>query len=258
MLLAINIENSDITTGFIEHGRIMHSFCLGADHSRTADEYALLFKAAAELGGYPFDTVGTVIIGSVMPSITSLIVGALKKISDAPVTIVGPGVRTGFSIKLDNPTELGADLAANAAGAIAHSGCPVIIADFGTATTVMVIDGDKNYVGGCIFPGVQMSFGALQTAELLPGVEAGDAVPFLGKNTRDCMRAGVIRGQTAAVEAFVQEYRQMLSRNEQIPLVITGRHAETLRPYLSLANTHIPHLTLLGLAAIDELNRRKR
>lgn len=258
MLLAMNIENTALTTGFIQNGQVIHRFCLGVDSTRTADEYALLFQSAAALGGQNFDDIGAVIIGSVVPSVTSLIVRALKKISDAPVTIVGPGVRTGFSIKLDNPAELGADLAANAAGAIAHCGFPVVIADFGTATTVMVIDSEKNYVGGCIFPGVQMSFEALQTAELLPGAEAGEAVPLLGKNTRDCMRAGVICGQTAAVETFVREYRENFSLPADTPLVVTGRHAETLLPYLKEHCTHIPHLTLLGLAAIDELNRRKR
>ncbi|MGN1095536.1 MAG: type III pantothenate kinase, partial [Eubacteriales bacterium] len=206
MLFAIDIGNSNIHVGIFESDVLRHTFRLGTDADRTSDEYALLLKSITELGGFSTSAFDGIIIGSVVPSVTETIISAVKKIINVPVMTVGPGIKTGFPIKLDDPSELGADLTANAAGAISKLGSPAIVADFGTATAICVIGENKEYLGGCIMPGIQMSLNALHNAELLPGVSPESTVGILGKNTRQCMLSGVIRGEAMAVCGFIEEY----------------------------------------------------
>ena len=257
MLLAVNIENSEIVVGFIQGRRICRRFNLGVDSSRTGDEYSLLLSKASEMNGCSLEDVNPVIISSVVPSITEKVIEAVSKLIKAQITVVGPGLKSGFSIKLDNPAELGADLVANAAGAIEMFGYPVIIADFGTVNAVSVVDSHKNYVGGCLSPGIRMSLNALSTAELLPGVEAEMGVPLIGKNTCSCMRAGVIRGAALAVNGFIREYKREFSLPENTCTVVTGAQAKNILPYLLPGVRHVPDLTLMGLAAINDISRRK-
>lgn len=257
MLLAVNIENSEIVVGFIQGRRICRRFNLGVDSARTGDEYSLLLSKASEMNGCCLEDVNSVIISSVVPSITEKFIEAVSKLIKAQITVVGPGIKSGFSIKLDNPAELGADLVANAAGAIEMFGYPVIIADFGTVNAVSVVDSHKNYVGGCLSPGIRMSLNALSTAELLPGVEAEMGVPFIGKNTCSCMRAGVIRGAALAVNGFIREYKREFSLPENTCTVVTGTQAKNILPYLLPGVRHVPDLTLMGLAAINDISRRK-
>lgn len=257
MLLAVNIENSEIVVGFIQGRRICRRFNLGVDSSRTGDEYSLLLSKASEMNGCSLEDVNPVIISSVVPSITEKVIEAVSKLIKAQITVVGPGIKSGFSIKLDNPAELGADLVANAAGAIEMFGYPVIIADFGTVNAVSVVDSHKNYVGGCLSPGIRMSLNALSTAELLPGVEAEMGVPLIGKNTCSCMRAGVIRGAALAVNGFIREYKREFSLPENTCTVVTGAQAKNILPYLLPGVRHVPDLTLMGLAAINDISRRK-
>ncbi len=257
MLLAVNIENSEIVVGFIQGRKILCRFNLGVDHSRTDDEYSLLLSRASEMNGGCLGDVKSVIIASVVPSVTEKIIRAVSKLIKVQITVVGPGIRSGFSIKLDNPAELGADLVANAAGAIEMFGYPVIIADFGTVNAVSVVDGHKNYIGGCLSPGIRMSLNALSTAELLPGVEAEGGVSLIGKNTCSCMRAGVIRGAALAVNGFVSEYKKEFSLPEDTCTVVTGAQAKNVRQYLLPGVRYVPDLTLMGLAAINDISRRK-
>lgn len=257
MLLAVNIENSEIVVGFIQGRKIICRFNLGVDSSRTGDEYALLLSKTSEMNGGCIGDVKSVIIASVVPSVTEKVIWAISKLIKSQITVVGPGIKSGFSIKLDNPAELGADLVANAAGAIEMFGYPVIIVDFGTANTISVIDGRKNYIGGCLFPGIRMSLNALSTAELLPGVEAESDVSLIGKNTCSCMRAGVIRGAALSVNGFISEYKREFSLPEDTCAVVTGAQAKIVLKYLLPCVRYVPDLTLMGLAAINDISRKK-
>ncbi len=262
MLLAVNIENSEIVVGFIQGRRICRRFNLGVDSARTGDEYSLLLSKASEMNGCCLDGVQGVVLPGGMPGTLNLeanekVIEAVSKLIKAQITVVGPGIKSGFSIKLDNPAELGADLVANAAGAIEMFGYPVIIADFGTVNAVSVVDSHKNYVGGCLSPGIRMSLNALSTAELLSGVEAEMGVPLIGKNTCSCMRAGVIRGAALAVNGFIREYKREFSLPENTCTVVTGAQAKNILPYLLPGVRHVPDLTLMGLAAINDISRRK-
>ena len=172
-------------------------------------------------------------------------------------TIVG----SGFPIKIDDPSELGADLAANAAGAIAKVGFPAIVIDFGTATTISVIDETRAYIGAAIMPGVQMSLDSLQNTGLLPGIAADKTVPIIGKTTKDCMSAGVLRGQAFSAQSFAKAYREAYFPETSSNLVISGGFAEVMLPYIFEKFTYIPYLTLEGLNVIyknNKVNPRKK
>ncbi len=257
MLLAVDAGNTNIHVGCFDGEMLVCRFALGVSTDRTFDEYALILRSLLRDGGCDTEKIDGVMIGSVVPSMTDTLKKAIGKITDAEIMSVGPGVKTGFPIKLDNPTELGADLVANAAGAIKALGHPVIIADCGTANTVMVIDHDGAYIGGCIMPGVGISLAALQSAELLPEIPVGKSVSSLGKNTKDCMRSGVIRGGAMSIEGFVQLYRKNPAVGKDAPVAVTGGYAEWLLPYLPSGTVHIPLLTLEGLSVIWHLNHKK-
>ena len=257
MLLVMDAGNTSIHVGCYDGERLACRFALGVNDNRTYDEYALLLRALLRDGGCLCEDIDGVMIASVVPSMTNTLKKAIARITTAEIMAVGPGVKTGFPIRLDNPSELGADLAANAAGAIQAVGYPVIVVDVGTANTVMAIDRDGAYIGGCIMPGVEMSLAALHGAELLPGIPVGESVSSLGKNTKDCMCAGVLRGGAMAICGFVDRYRSHSYIGKNAPVVVTGGQAEELLVYLPADAKYIPLLTLQGLCAIWHLNHKK-
>ena len=257
MLLVADAGNTNIHVGCYDGEKLICRFAMGVGADRTADEYAFILRALLAEGGCDISKIDGVIIASVVPSVTGTLKKAISRITNAEILAVGPGVKTGFPIRLDNPSELGADLAANAAGAIRAVGYPAIIVDIGTANSVMAIDRDGAYIGGCIMPGVEMSLAALHSAELLPGVPVGESVSSLGKNTKDCMRAGALRGGAMAICGFIEHYRNHASIGKNAPVVITGGQAEWILSYLPEEAKHIPLLTLEGLCAIWQLNQKK-
>ena len=147
MLLAIDIGNTNIHIGIFEKSELRNYFYLGSDKSRSGDEYAFTLKSLIEAEGYNAKDFTGAIVGSVSPQITGKIEYAVHKITNLKPLLVGPGTKTGYHIKLDDPSELGADLVSNAAATIERVGAPAIIVDFGTATTVSCIDKEKSYVG---------------------------------------------------------------------------------------------------------------
>lgn len=260
MLLTIDLGNTNIHVGLFQNGGKLpeHEFGLGTDERRSADEYALVLSALIDRCGCDTAQIEGVVLGSVVPTVTGKVLSAVKKLTRAPVTVVGPGVKTGFSIRLSDPSELGADLAANAAGAIASVGAPVVIVDFGTATVVSAVTADRAFVGASILPGIRMSFDALGQTGLLPTVTGGVSVPVVGKGSEEAIRSGVIRGQSFAADGLVSLYKKTLSLGKDTPVVVSGGYASELLPELPKSYVHIPHLTLCGLAEIYRLNDKKK
>lgn len=258
MIFAVDIGNSNIHTGIFRDGICVHSFRMGTSASRTSDEYAFLLKSLTESAGFDTKNFSDIIIGSVAPSVTGIIQKALNDISDVPVMTVGPGIKTGFPIKLNDPSELGADLVANAAGAVKRCSLPLIIADFGTATAISAMDKNGAYLGGCIMPGIQMSLDALHSAELLPGVSAESETPLIGRNTRESMLSGVIRGNAMAVIGFTENCKRTYFENHEANVVVTGGFAPKILKYLPKEADYMPNLTLEGLYEIYKLNVKKK
>ena len=254
MLLALNIGNYAVNLGVFDGKGLICAVDIGADRDATADEYAMRIESALGYKGIAVKAVTEVAIASVVPTLTERIEKAVSELFGVTPLTVRPGVKTGFKIRLNDPTELGADIAANAAGAIAECGAPVIICDVGAVTAVTAVDGDKAFLGGALLPGIGMSFSALSEAALLPSVGFCPPRSPLGKSTADCMNAGVIYGQAAAVRELVFAYGKELSE-ENATVVVTGEHSEKLIPYLGINAVHIPSLTLKGLAAIASINK---
>ena len=259
MLLAIDVGNTNIHVGLFGAGaEPVCTFCLGADEKRSADEYALLLSALSAQRGCDTAEIDGVIVGSVVPTLTGTVLNAVRSLTDAAVTVVGPGVKTGFSIRLADPSELGADLCANAAGALSEVGAPCIILDFGTATVVSALAADGAFAGASILPGIPMSFEALGKTGLLPTVSAGKNTAPVGRSTEDAIRSGVLDGQLYAVTGLAEQYRSALKLPKDTPVVISGGGAELLLSRLPSAYRHVPSLTLRGLREIYLLSTRKK
>ncbi|MBO5313128.1 MAG: type III pantothenate kinase [Clostridia bacterium] len=257
MLLAVDIGNTNIHIGVFDEKKLLSSFYVGTDKTRSGDEYAVILKALLENELISTEAIDSAIIGSVCPGVTQKLQYAVKKITSAPITMVGPGVKTGYSIKLDDPSQLGADLVANSSGAIDKFGYPVIIIDFGTATTISAIDKNKSYSGCYIMPGIQMSLDSLNSTGLLPSIVADENFPVLAKNSADSMKSGVIFGQIMAVEGFVDTYKRELDLPSDTSVLITGGFSDMLLPYFRIKVKHVPTLTLEGLNTIQAVNKKK-
>lgn len=258
MLLAINIGNDTVNFGVFDGSELKCSFDIGADRGKTADEYAMQISSAFSYKRLSFDEVTEAIIGSVVPALTERIEKAVSELFGVTPVTVRPGVKTGFKIRLNDPAELGADIAADAVGAIAVCGAPVIVCHMGEVSSITAVDGEKTFLGGALLPGIGMSLAALSRAALLPTVTLASPRSPLGKNTAECMNAGVIYGQAAAIREISEAYRSAIPDGAAAPLVITGEYAERIGAYLDIPHTVIPHLTLMGLREIAENNPRKK
>lgn len=257
MIIAIDIGNTNIHVGMFEKKRLLSSFCIGTDSTRSGDEYAVVLRSLIVGEGCSLDAVEGAILGSVCPDITPKIMYAVKKLTGVAPSVVGPGIKTGYPIKIDNPSELGADIVANTAGAIDELGTPVIIIDFGTATTVSAVDKGKAFAGCYIMPGIQMSLDSLNNTGLLPNVIADESFPVLAKNSSDSMKSGVIFGQVMAVEGFVETYIKELDLPSSTPVVVSGGFAPMLLTYFRIKVRHAENLTLKGLNVIYNTNKKK-
>ena len=259
MLFAIDIGNTNLHIGFFEDEHLVCHFRIGTNPRSSEDEYEWAFRSLCQLHGISLQDVTGVILGSVVPSVTDRVRSAISRLTSAHILTVGPGVKTGFPIRVDDPAQLGADIVATVAATVATVASPAIVVDFGTATVVSVIDSSGAYCGSSILPGVQMSLDALQTAELLPDLSFSHRnVPILGKNTADCMQIGVLRGTALAVTGFAELYKKEGTLPADTPLVVCGGAADSLIPYLPANIRHIPLLSLQGLQVIHRLNEKKK
>ena len=257
MIIAFDIGNTNIHVGLFEKKRLLSSFLIGTDSNRSGDEYAVVLNSLIVAQGVSVNDIDGAIIGSVCPGVTPKIQVAIKKLTDINSMVVGPGIKTGYPIKIDNPSELGADIVANTAGALDETGKACVVIDFGTATTISAIDKNKAFAGCYIMPGIQMSLDSLNSTGLLPTVIADEKFPVLAKNSTDSMKSGVIFGQMMAVEGFVETYIKELDLPSNIPVVITGGFAPMLLPYFRIKIQHVESLTLKGLNVIYQSNLKK-
>lgn len=257
MIIAIDIGNTNIHVGIFEKKKLLSSFLIGTDACRSCDEYAVVLNSLVSAHGYVIKSAEGAIIGSVCPNVTPKIQLAIKKLTGINPQIVGPGIKTGYPIKIDNPSELGADIVANTAGALDEVGKSTVVIDFGTATTVSAVDKNKAFAGCYIMPGIQMSLNSLNSTGLLPNVIADESFPVLAKNSADSMKSGVIFGQVMAVEGFVETCIKELDLKDDVPVIITGGFAQMLVPYFRIKVRYIDNLTLKGLNVIYLSNQKK-
>lgn len=253
MILAIDIGNTNIVIGCIENNKILFVERLSTDSTRTELEYAISFKNALEM--YSLDTkdVEGSIISSVVPPVTNIICDAAKKITGRDVMVIGPGVKTGLNILMDNPAQVGSDLVANAVAGIAKYPLPLIMIDMGTATTISVVDSKKNYIGGMIIPGVMVSSSSLTSrTSQLPKISLETPKKVIGTNTIDCMKSGLIYGNASMIDGMIT--RIELSLGQKATVVATGGLSKCIIPHCTQDIILDDELLLQGLLLIYNKN----
>lgn len=256
MILAVDIGNTNIVIGCIRKDEVLFTERLSTNTTRTILEYAISFKNVLEIYQLDAKDIEGAIISSVVPPITNLIRDSIRKITNAEVLVIGPGVKTGLNILMDNPASLGSDLVVNAVAGIAEYQVPLILIDMGTATTISVVDKKKNYIGGMILPGIQVSTDSLTShTSQLPRISVEDPKKLIGKNTIDCMKSGLIYGNASCIDGMIQRINEDLG--EKATVVATGGLARRIIPHCREHVILDDKLLLKGLKYIYYKNRAR-
>ncbi len=249
MILAIDIGNTNIVIGCIEGEKVRFVERVSTDLAKTELEYAVQFKTLLEIYDIDTNDIMGSIISSVVPPLYQVMKSTLEKLFHKTPLVVGPGVKTGLNILMDNPAQLGADLVVNAVAGIQYYGAPVIIVDMGTATTLSVVDNNRNYVGGIILPGVKVSLDSLvNRTSQLPRISLEAPKKIIGKNTIDCMKSGIVMGQAACLDGMI--WRIFDELGYEAPVVATGGLSGGIVPYCKQKIIYDNELTLKGLGII--------
>ncbi len=254
MVFAIDIGNTNIVIGCFEDEKIIFTERLSTKKTATPLEYAISFKNVLELYGVDFSNIEGSIISSVVPEITTIVNMAIKKITEKNSIIVGPGIKTGLSIKVDNPAQLGSDLVVGAVAALAEYPVPMVVIDFGTATTITVINSKRDLLGGMILPGVILSLKSLSGGtSQLPEIGLEPPKKFIGTNTVDCMKSGILYNTAYGIDGFIENIEKELG--EKVTVVATGGLAKSIVPLCKNKITVDDELLLKGLMDIYNKNK---
>ena len=256
MILAIDIGNTNIVLGGLEEEKILFEARMATDLIKTSDQYCAELKNMLGLFEVKVTDVEDVIISSVVPPVLNSFKTAIRKLTGKQCLIVGPGLKTGLNIRMDNPKQVGSDLIVAAVAGVREYGAPLLIIDMGTATTITAVGRNSTYLGGCICPGVRISLDALisRTAQL-PGISLGSPQKVIGHNTIDCMQSGVMIGAAAMLDGMVERMEQEMG--EPCKTVITGGISRFILPYCHRKMTYDKDLLLKGLMQLYYNNRPK-
>lgn len=256
MLLALDLGNTNLTLGLFDGDHLLESWRLETVHSRTEDEYALLVRQLLDFGGYGSAAVEGIILASVVPVLTPTVLGLCERLfPDRAPLVVGPGLRTGVSVRYDPPKDVGADRIVNAVAAYARFGRACVVVDFGTATTFDSVLADGTYAGGAIAPGVHVSMAALfSRAAKLPKVDLVRPERVVGRSTAESIQSGVYFGYVSLVDGLVHRFREEMGGGD-IPVIATGGLATQIARDASTIDCVDHDLTLDGLRRIYALNR---
>ena len=253
MILAIDIGNTNIVIGCTEQEKIHFVERVSTNISKTELEYVVEFKILFELYHINMKDITGCIISSVVPPLTNIVRTTVEKLLHISPLIVGPGVKTGLNILMDNPGQVGSDLIVNAVAGLKYYGAPIILIDMGTATTISVVDDRKNYIGGMILPGVKVSLESLvNRTSQLPRISLEAPKKLIGTNTIDCMKSGIIMGQAACLDGMIMRIRDELGYSANV--VATGGLAGCIVPYCKEEIVYDNELTLRGLDIIYRKN----
>ena len=256
MILTIDVGNSNIVLGGIRDDEILFEARLRTDATKTSDEYCIDLKMILEVYHVdPADIEGS-IIASVVPQVLNSMQTAVKKLTGKASLVVGPGLKTGLNIAIENPSQAGADLVVGCVAALREHKAPLIIVDMGTATTMIVVDKNGAMIGGCIMPGVKISMDALtDRTALLPGLQLDQPKRAIGRNTIDCMRSGLMMGAACMIDGMIERMEAELGYPTTV--IATGGIARFIIPMCKREIIYDKDLLVKGLAAIYRDNKRK-
>ena len=205
MILTVDVGNSNVVLGCVEDDKILFEARLRTDTTKTSDEYCVDLKMILDIYGYSAKDIEGSIIASVVPQVLNSMKTAILKLTGKPALVVGPGLKTGLNIAIDNPAQTGADLVVGCVAALREHKAPMIVIDMGTATTMIVLDKNSAMIGGCIMPGVKISMDALtDRTALLPGLQLDAPKKAIGRDTIDCMRSGLMLGAACMIDGMIE------------------------------------------------------
>lgn len=253
MIMAIDIGNTNIVLGAYQDGKLMFSARLATERVRTDFQYAADIDAILQMYGFREGPYEVTAISSVVPPLLPVIRNAAAMLFNCRIMAVGPGIKTGLNIRIDNPSILGADLVCGAVAAIRKYGTPCIVMDLGTATKISAIDRNGCFIGCSIMPGIGVSLDALSSsAAQLPFIDIAQAGNVIGTNSADSMRSGIIYGTAAMLDGMLERYREILGQDAAV--VATGGFASNIIPFCKDNIPTDPHLILDGLYEICKKN----
>lgn len=254
MILAVDIGNTYIVVGCIRGEEIVFVERLHTDTKKSELEYAISIKTVLEIYGIDRKELDGAILSSVVPPLTSVMRRAAEKVTGREVLVVGPGVKTGLDIRIDNPAQLGPDLVVGAVAAIEEYPCPLVVVDLGTATTFTVVNEKKQVMGGMIMPGVGVALDSLiNRTSQLPKISLDPPKKFIGSNTVDCMKSGVLYGNAACVDGMIGRIEEELG--QKVSVVATGGMAKYIAPHCRRKLQLDDALLLKGLKLIYRRNQ---
>ncbi|HEY7703754.1 MAG TPA: type III pantothenate kinase [Acidimicrobiia bacterium] len=251
MLLLVDMGNTHTVVGLWEGASMVKRWRVASEAHRTADEFRILLRSLLEEIDHQPEGAA---ISSVVPQATQALRNAVASLVAGPVVVVGPGVKTGLAINIDNPREVGADRVVNAIGAVMVHGSPVVVLDFGTATTVDLVGADGSYRGGAIAPGIEVAAESLvASTAALRRVELVVPPSPVGKSTVEAMQSGLLYGFAGLVDGLVE--RVLAELGTEAPVVATGGLADLIIPLCKRGTTVDQDLTLRGLAEVFRRNQ---
>lgn len=256
MILAVDIGNTHVCVGTLDRLETKTMYRLQTNTGRTDSEYAVLLHQLIVLTGMGDVCYEGAIISSVVPQLTGVLKSAVKLVTGCDAMVVGPGVKTGLNIRIDDPGSLGADLVVGAVAALYKHEPPMILIDLGTATTVSVIDGKGCFVGGSILAGVSLGLNALNSGtSQLPKIDLHNPGKVIGSNTEECMKSGAVYGTAGMLDGIIDRIEEELG--EKATVIATGGLAPAIIPHCKHTIFMEDDLLMLGLGIIYEKNARK-
>ena len=255
MILTVDVGNANIVIGVVKNEKILFDAKLRTDITKTSDEYCIDLKMLMEVYKIHPEQIQGAIIASVVPQVLNSMQSAVRKLTGKSPLVVGPGLKTGLNIQIENPAQTGADLVASAVAALQEHEAPLIIVDMSSTTTMTVLDQNGTLIGGSIGPGVKMSLDALtDRTALLPGLQLDQPKKVIGRNTTDCMRSGVMLGAACMVDGMVERMEQELGYRATV--IATGGIARFIVPMCRREIIYDKDLLVKGLAALYRENAR--